>query len=94
MVYTELIEDIESMQGAPERQRTTKIEQLLIDMKGKLEHRSKLIKIADRSKFGWLTVAEYEKDNLASVGYYSRARPILVLHKSRIACSCAIYCVL
>ena len=62
---TELIEHIEEIQDAMERQKTTKVRKLLKEMNGKLEYRNKLIKLADRSKFGWLTVAEYEKDNLA-----------------------------
>ena len=48
-----------------ERQRTTSVKKLLDDLAKKVQYRNKLIKIADRSKFGWLTVAEYEKDRLA-----------------------------
>lgn len=31
-----------------------------------LAHRQKLIKVTDRSEFGWVVVAEYEADTLAT----------------------------
>ena len=36
--------------------------------KGKelLSHRQKLIRIADRSEYGWVVVEEYEEDDLAA----------------------------
>ena len=61
----ELMEIIESTRDAIRRQKITRATALLDDMTDKLEYRQKLIKLADRSKYGWLTVAEYEKDKLA-----------------------------
>ena len=61
----ELMDLIEETKDAIRRQKVTKATGLLDAMTEKLEYRQKLIKIADRSKFGWLTVAEYQKDNLA-----------------------------
>ena len=63
---SELLEAIEGIQDGVERQRTTRVKKLLDELKKKIEYRNKVIKIADRSKYGWLTVAEYEKDKLAS----------------------------
>ena len=61
----EVLEAIEAIQDGLERQHTTKAKKLLEELAKKVSHRNKLIKIADRSKFGWLTVAEYQKDQLA-----------------------------
>jgi hypothetical protein len=61
----EVLEAIEAIQDGLARQRTTKAKKLLEELAKKVSHRNKLIKIADRSKFGWLTVAEYQKDQLA-----------------------------
>ncbi|XP_070563993.1 uncharacterized protein [Ptychodera flava] len=46
-----------------------KFQQVAADLKEgmeMLEHRQKLIKMADRSEFGWAVVQEYEADELAS----------------------------
>ena len=41
------------------------LESVFDDMIRKLDHRNKLIKIADRSEGGWNTVTEYEKGDIA-----------------------------
>ena len=63
---TEMLEIIESVQDGVARQKTARVKNQLEEMVKKLNYRNKLIKIADKSPFGWTTVSEYEKDRLAN----------------------------
>ena len=62
----DLLELISTIQDGVKRQRTTKVQQLLEELVEKIEYRNKLIQMADRSPYGWATVNEYEKDQLAA----------------------------
>ena len=43
-----------------------KVKELAIEAQAVIKRRQKVIKIADKSKDGWLVVEEYESDDLAS----------------------------
>ena len=61
----ELKEKLQDMKCSIESTTVEDLESVFDDMIRKLDHRNKLIKIADRSEGGWNTVAEYEKGDIA-----------------------------
>ena len=62
---SDLQQELESMKSKIETTSIEDLEEQLENMVKKLRHRTKLIKIADRSKGGWTTVYEYERGDVA-----------------------------
>ncbi|MES9879761.1 MAG: hypothetical protein ABW185_02645, partial [Sedimenticola sp.] len=60
---SEILEGLEKIYKLPRLENISSIASGLID---KVKRRNKLIRVADNSPGGWLTVAEYEKPNLGS----------------------------